>query len=234
VQYLGHPPGSGPSEVSPWNRTWLKDSAQELARAGSDLQHPPLAATWRVGEGAVLATAFDAGPDAAAAFVKQVARPPHDPRFRVTWDTGPQLRVTVDAFDGQNYLNGENLTLVEQEQTPGASAPVTYPVPQTGPGRYELSTPAPRIASIATLRARDAAVDQIAVAGRYAPEFDAVGNDRSAMNEFARRTSGAVIEPRRTQPIDFHWPAQRIPLAPVLGAIGALFVALGLGYWRLK
>ena len=49
-------------------------------------------------------------------------------------------------------------------------------------------------------------MDRIAVAGRYAPEFDAIGNDRSAMNQLARRTGGAVIDPAQTSPSSFIGP----------------------------
>ena len=41
--------------------------------------------------------------------------------------------------------------------------------------------------------------------GRYAPEFDALGNDppdHPALRELARRTGGQVIDARQTHPLE--------------------------------
>ena len=153
IEFTGALQGMPALKVAPWNRVWLKSSAQELAVAQVDPEHPPLAATWHFGDGAVLATGFDCSPQVAASLIKLIARSPRDPRFHVTWNTGPTLRLSVDAVDGERYLNGESISLSLQEQTPGAGTPTAYSVPLAGPGRYELSITAPRTASIATIRA---------------------------------------------------------------------------------
>jgi hypothetical protein len=108
------------------------------------------------------------------------------------------------------------------------------PIPQSEPGSYLLEFPAPRTASFATVRVVRRVIDRAALAGRHAPEFDAVGNDRRAMEELARRTGGAVIEPGQTNPLDFHWTPRLIPMASPLAAGGALLVALGLIWWRVS
>ena len=102
-------------------------------------------------------------------------------------------------------------------------------MPQTGPGRYEVDRPRPAAPDVRRPSASTAAsIDRFAVAGRYSPEFEQIGNDRAAMDALARATGGAVIEPAQTAPIDFRWPTRRVPLAACLAAAGAVFVAAGL------
>ncbi|MDB5356701.1 MAG: hypothetical protein JWN24_3154 [Phycisphaerales bacterium] len=219
--------------VSPWNRTWLRGTATPLAEATQESERVIAGARWNVGEGRVLALAFDAGPSLADALAQSAGRAPHDPRYRVTWETGSRLRVTVDALDGQRYLNGEKIELDLSEESESAAAAKSIAVPQIEPGRYELSLPAPRSPAFATVRVAGHVVDRIAVAGRYAPEFDAIGNDPEAMEKLARRTGGQVIPSRQTWPIDFRWPRRPISLAPLLALIGAALIALGLVRWKL-
>jgi hypothetical protein len=77
-------------------------------------------------------------------------------------------------------------------------------------------------------------LERVAVAGRYAPEYDAIGNDRAALRALADRTGGRVIEPGMRGPIDFRWPPRDVDLTPWLAAAGALMVALGLIWWRAR
>ena len=77
-------------------------------------------------------------------------------------------------------------------------------------------------------------IDRMAVADRYAPEFDAVGNDRAAMRTLAAQTGGEVIEPDRITPIDFPRVRERaIPLTAPLAVLGAALIAAALVRWRL-
>jgi hypothetical protein len=217
-----------------WNRTWLKESAVELARNSTDPEHPPAAAMWQFGEGKVIATSFDAGPGVIAPLVKLIARRPRDPRFAVRWETGAKLRVVVDAVDEGAFLNGLHLTASVIEANAGPGSAEISTLPQIGPGRYELEITAPRSTIFASIRDGDRTLDRVAIAGRYAPEFDAIGNDHAAMESLARRTGGSVIAPDRTTPIDFAWPHRAFPLMPELATLGAIFIAVGLGYWRMK
>jgi Ca-activated chloride channel family protein len=231
---LGHEPArvtftdpamqSSAQSTEVWNRVWLKPASSPLAEARVGGETIPMAAEWNAGEGRVLAAAFSPRAPAIEQLVARVARPPRDPRFHVTWETGSLLRVIVDAIDGQRYLNGEDLKLELGGQTRA--------VPQVGPGKYELAIESPRSSIVASLRASGRVVDRIALASRYAPEFDAVGNDLLAMRELARRSGGAVIPPSQGKPIEIRWPARTLSLVPELATAGALFIALGLIAWR--
>jgi hypothetical protein len=202
-----------------------------LADAARGVERVTMSARWNVGEGRVAAAAFTAPGNVAAALARVVERPPRDPRFRVTWDAGSVLRVVVDAVEGASYSNGERFTL-ELDDAAGAAA--KHAVPQAAPGRYELTLDAPRGPTLARLRHDGRIVDARAVAERYAPEFDAVGNDRAALSALARRTGGAVIEPGVTRRLDDLPRLRRhVPLASALATAGAALVAAGLIRWRV-
>ncbi len=214
----------GPSIVSGWNRTWSKPSAEVLAR-GPDA---PLAARWPVGTGRVVAVAFQATPQLLAELGATVAAEPHDPRFAVTWDAAADVRVSVDAVDGQRYLNGLSITLELDDGRPTVAAE------QVGPGLYEATVPAPRQPTLATVRAVGRVIGRYAVPGRYAPEFDAVGTDRATLAALAERTGGAVVEPTTVGPLTFPGPHRRTPLTPELATAGAASVLAGLVAWRRR
>ena len=226
--------GLPPCTAALWNRTWLKKTAVLLAQARGAGAQAPMAARWQAGAGQVLAAAFRPGDQHVEAMVRLVERPARDPRFAVSWHAGPMLRVVIDAIDGERYLNGQALTLALWDQSRSAAAAARHSIPQTAPGRYELSIDAPRRPAFAAVYHDGRVVEQFAVAGRYAPEFDAVGNDLEAMRELARRTGGAVIPPAQTAPIRFSFPHVRTPLAPLLAALGAALVIAGLLWWRLR
>ncbi len=213
--------GNGPATVQPWNRTWAKPAAEVLAR-GPDA---PLVARRQAGAGRVTAVAFAADAGLLAALAEGVAAEPRDPRFAVTWDAGPRLSVSVDAVDGTTYLNGLAVTLQLGD------GPATT-VGQSAPGRYEVAVPAPREPTLAAVRVSGRVVDRFAVAGRYAAEFDVVGNDRAALAALAERTGGAVVEPSAAGPLTFPGPPRRTWLASPLLTLGAAAVAAGLVRWR--
>ena len=221
-----------PRDVSPWNHSWLKSQATPLGEAKFADETVSPVARWRLGAGEVVAAAFAVNGQEATAFADSIAGAPRDPRFRVTWESGRQLRAKVDAMDGKTFLNGENLTL-ELRSAEGSFATQTQAIEQSGPGQYEISLSAPRAAAFATVSRAGQVLDRIAVAGRYPPEFDAIGNDHDAMHELARRTGGQVIDLRQSKPIDFHWPRRDVPISSWLAAVGALLIALGLARWRL-
>jgi hypothetical protein len=240
-----------------WNRVWIRTSALPLAQTTAADGPAALAARWQVGSGQVLAAGFSPQQAELDAFAKLVAQTPRDSRFKVTWDPGRQLRVSVDAADNDRYLNGEQMTLelraAATEASPQSQSPRPNPlpeyrereqeeyrereqkeilIPQIAPGRYEVSVPAPRQPVFASVRRNGQVLDRTAVAGRYAPEFDAIGNDMPAMRELAARTGGGVILPTQTRAIEFHWQTQPVPLTSWLAAAGALFIAAGLLRWR--
>ena len=220
--------------VAPWNRTWLKKSATELAAAQYEGEGVPLCGQWAVGNGEVIACGFAPTAAEREAMARRIARPPRDPRFAVSWDAGPRLVVRVDAKDGGKYLNGLVLRLEVADERDGARvAAAAYDVPQVAPGRYERSLPAPRARSFATLRHEGRVIDRAALAGRYAPEFDAVGNDYAALRTLTERTGGRVIDRAWTKAIDFSFPRRELALGPWLALAAAVFVGLGLVRWRV-
>jgi len=207
----------------------LKKGATELAReAGGE----PLAAQWGVGNGEVIACGFGLNDRELAAMAGLIARPPRDPRFTVTWEAGAKLGVRVDAAEGGKYLNDLKLTREVAGEVPGVTG-AGVAIGQTGPGRYEIRLPAPRERSFATVRMGGTVIDRIAVAGRYAAEFDAVGNDYETLGKLARRTGGKVIDRAWKKPIEIAFPRREMALAPFLALGGAIVLGLGLVRWRL-
>jgi hypothetical protein len=229
----------------PWNRTWLKRDATELADGvvgAGGAEHVPAIAAWNVGSGAVISAAFTPPSSLAEALADRVATPPRDPRFRVTYDAARELRVTVDAIDnraprdtgarGGGYLNG--LTPRLEISLDAARSNDAIVIPQTAPGRYEIAVPAPPRPSFVAVRINGRVIDRFAVAGRYTPEFETIGNDRSAMDALASATGGGVIEPSQTTPINFGWPTRAVSLTGYLAAAGATLIGAGLVRWRMS
>jgi hypothetical protein len=229
ARFSGALSGLGGRAVAPWNRTWLKKGATELVATAS---REPLGAQWGVGNGEVMACGFGVNEKELAAMVGLIARPPRDPRFTVTWEAGSKLGVRVDAAEGGKYLNDLKLRLEVAGEGSGAKGEGVA-IPQTGPGRYEIRLAAPRERSFATVQRGGTVIDRIAVAGRYAAEFDAVGNDYEALGRLAKRTGGKVIDRARRKPIEIEFPKREMALAPFLGLVGAVVLGLGLVRWRL-
>lgn len=228
----------------PWNRTWVKPDAELLAEATigkgkepGEIDGPsvPMAARWRMGTGEVLAAAFAADTTQALAMADLIAQAPRDPRLRISWDSGSVPGVRLDAVDNaeHRYLNNLEVTLELRGPTGADEAPRVLSVPQTAPGHYELEFEAPGAPCWAFLRQAGQLIDKMAVAGRHAAEFDAIGNNHKTLRELAARSGGSVIDIRQTSPIDFRWPERQVELETLMAAGGALFIAVGLLVWRL-
>jgi hypothetical protein len=161
-----------------------------------------------------------------------IAVAPTDPRFKVRWTCARSLDVTVDAVDRGSYLNSQTLTL-ELLDPVAATPPASVAIPQVAPGRYALSASAPRTPTIAAVRdALGRSIGRFAIAGRYAAEFDQIGNDRRNLTNLAKRTGGAVIEPDDTRPLRLSRRRQMISLGAFTAAGGACLIALALIGWR--
>jgi hypothetical protein len=232
VRFLDQLASVPPVQVGSWNRTWRKSDATPLAEAVVGDERVTMAARWNVGEGQVGAVAFKAPPNIVEAIAQRIQHPPRDPRFRVAVDQSSTLNVSVDATDGKAYLNGERLTLEFRGDATANHSATILPIPQTAPGRYELSTDArPGIARVR--RGGQQTLDTFAFPDRYAREFDAVGNDRAALAELARRTGGRVIEPGDTRRLDLPFPRRAVSLTSWLATAGAALVCAGLIRWRV-
>jgi hypothetical protein len=162
-----------------------------------------------------------------------VTQLPRDPRFTVTWQIGANLGVSVDAVDGKTYLNDLPVSLRLIPTSPTGSRQ-EEDVPQVEPGRYALQVSSFREPLFAEVAVRGRVIDRIVVAGRYPPEFEAIGNDHAAMRTLAERTGGEVITPANHRPIDFNWPRREVPLSSWFAGMGALLAAVALIFWRLR
>jgi hypothetical protein len=188
-----------------------------------------MAAFWHVGAGSVAATAFHPDPNQIKSLASLIARKPRDPRFSVRWETGSKLHVIADAVDSGKFLN----YLPVSVEFVSDAEKHSIPLQPTAPGRYELTVDSPRASQIATLRMNSEILDQFPIAGRYPPEFDAVGNNHAAMQKLADQTHGQLISPTDRALIHFNWPTIAKPLAPWLCLLAISFMCTGLIYWRL-
>ncbi len=219
-----------PSEnVSVWNRVWLKPQAERWASAKEKAIELPMAGFWRVGSGRVAAAACDLDESRAMAIAERIAEKPRDPRFSVRWENGRWIHVVVDAVDAGEFLNNLPIVLAIVDD----AGQEHMSLEQTGPGRYEANLAAAKNPRIATLRVRDEVIDRAALPGRYAAEFDAVGNDHAAMRELAERSGGMVIWPSDHGSIDFRWPTREILLTPWICLLGLVLIGAGLVVWRM-
>jgi hypothetical protein len=226
------PPLALPSRsIDQWNPAWIKSDATPLADVAAQSLHP--VATWHFGSGTVTAAAFSTDSAEALALANQIAQSPADPRFTVEWKATSKLTVTIDAHNGSRYLNDEHLTLKIQ-RTDFASTQSDVVIPQSAPGRYEVTVDAPRDGGFASVEHDNRTLSRLALPTRYPPEFDAVGNDHANMHALADRTGGQVIDIRQATPIHFHWPESELPLDGYLATLGALLIAMALIHERLK
>jgi hypothetical protein len=205
----------------------VKQRAVAIAESESD--HATMGAQWNLGEGRVAALAFDAPTSAIEPLAAALARPPRDPRFSVKWNASSKLDVTIDAIDARRYLNDLDVRLELKSEDGGTQL---LAIPQTAPAEYELTVEAPRNPVFAAVRVNGNVVARSALAGRYAPEFDAIGNDRRAMQTLAKQTGGAVIKPDQHLPIVFHFPVREVPLTSWLALAGAVLIGLALARWN--
>jgi hypothetical protein len=220
----------GKTTVAVWNRSWLKPDAQRWAGTIRRDTEVPMAGYWRVGSGCVTATAFQPEGRQIGALASLIAEKPRDPRFSVQLETGGRLHVTVDAADAGRFLNDLAITL----DLAGDDGKHEAALEQTAPGRYETSVDSSRESRIATLRIANKTIARFAVAGRYPPEFDAVGNDRAAMGKLAQGSGGTIIWPSDSGRIAFHWPRIEMPAGPWICLVGLILVSAGVVGWRVK
>jgi hypothetical protein len=186
-----------------------------------------MGARWRVGDGVVAALAFPADAEVVSILARGVAAQVRDPRFTVKWTGESTLHLSVDAIDHGVFLNDQAMWA----QVSGANKQKVL-LEQTAPGRYEVSIGRDRSSEIVTIRLGDRMIERFAVAGRYAAEFERIGNDRGKLKLLADRSGGRVIEPGQREPIKFHRAARKISLDLWAGLGGALGLAVGAILWK--
>ncbi len=215
-------------DVAEWRPAWLKSGAATMSNGMVHGSAMTLAAEQQIGLGRVFAMSYDPSAAERDAIIARTQRIPRDPRFIVTWSRSSTLRVTVDAYDesAKRYLDGLQLSLRTDRVTR---------IPQTAPGRYELSIDAPHEPTLATVvnESGPAVIARSALAGRYAQEFYAIGIDRTALRELVDRSGGEVIEPDDLGPIKF--AAMRTSphdLTTLLAICGAIALGACIVFWR--
>jgi hypothetical protein len=212
----------GPGSVTDWNQTWAKPSAAVDQKTTAT----PMIAHWQLGLGRVTAVAYPAGSKEIESMADKIIAPPIDPRFEVIWEPGRQLRVKVNAVDQNQYLNGRSLSLALRDPRDESATATVVPIPQTGPGLYEIDIPAPRTTMFVAISDSGNVLRRFAVAGRYPPEFDAIGNERANLQALAERTGGAVVPPGPAGKIDFHWPLRFTDLTSEFAIAGFAVIAV--------
>ena len=223
IRTIGQGRTIGDETARVWNRVWLKPDAELLADAKWQDVSVPMGARWQVGAGQVAALAFEPSRSQIEAWARLIARGPHDPRFSVHREMGSRIHVALDAIDGKKYLNDLAVALEIHEGENRSSVPLA----QTGPGRYEMTMDAPARAQIGVLRAGDEIIDEFTLAAHYPAEFDAVGNDHTAMRALVDLSGGRMIWPGDHGRVDFRWPKVATPLGPWL--CGGSFFLIGIG-----
>lgn len=213
----------GVRKVETWNRTWQRPRTWRIAVAGES----PLGARWQVGAGQVAALAWRAGADDAEQVARMISVPPRDPRFVVKWSLGSGLEITVDAIDQGAFMNGESLSLELFNAAKGRLESGAIAVPQVAPGRYALALPIGSAPLIASVRRADRVLARCAIAGRYAAEFEQVGNDLTNLRDLASRSGGMLIE-NGARSLAFPTITQDVALAPWFAAMAAAAIGAGL------
>jgi hypothetical protein len=223
-----------PRQAELWNRVWPKEGTEILATARPNESDGTIAmaATRREGVGRVTSVAFTPSVAEVERLVALAEQAPRDPRYSVSWSRGAQPRITLDAVDRaatRPYLvDLKPLVRLFSDGGPELSIALA----QTAPGRYEATlppSPSPRVAAVIV---NDRVIDRSALSGRYPPEFDAIGNDRSSMNDLARRSGGRIIEPNERGPLALHGATRAFDLTSLAAVAGAALVGLGLFWWR--
>ncbi|HEY0008017.1 MAG TPA: VWA domain-containing protein [Tepidisphaeraceae bacterium] len=191
------------------------------------ISEQPVIATRPLGAGTVVSIAADLPAEDLAKLVTLLARPTVDPRVTVDWQPDAQ-RVVLRVRDRDSLVNDLRPELVRRTGSFRESLVFT----QTSPGEYATEVAPASEPSVATVLLDGRIVSQRTLAGRYAPEFDAIGNDLPALERLAERTGGRVVQPGDVGLLDL--PSQRIPFALRLPLTIASFalVAMAVLVWR--
>lgn len=209
------------------NRTFLRQGATALASADTADGPMPLAARWSAGLGQVLAIAADAMPESLASLAGRLTVDARPPGLRLTLDYDTQWIIRLQQLDADEALRPRAGRLALD-----SAAPIDMEL--SAPGVYQArieSRPEPA-AGVITLDNQLAA--RFVLPGRYAPEFDRLGNDHDAMRRLAEQTGGSVITPAQQSPVRLAGIATPAPLRPWLIAAGALLIAAALVLWRFS
>ncbi|MEM7806733.1 MAG: vWA domain-containing protein [Planctomycetota bacterium] len=155
--------------VAPWREAWPKDRATPIGEG--DLP----AATWRVGAGR--ATAVSAS--LPAAMLASMAEDGGGRMVDVRWVDGPELVVTA-----ADLPTAERVELTINGRT--------NPMWPIAADTFRTTIAGAREPGVAVITVDGQTHSRKAVAGRYEPEFEAIGNDIERLLDFADRFDGDV------------------------------------------
>ncbi len=201
---------------------WPRVDAEVIAR--SPAGDHAIVAMRQAGTGRVVSIVADANSEDLAHLATRLRQPPADPRFAVTWDEHHD-RVTLTAHDRRGPMNELRPSLVRGEDEVVAFE-------QTSPGEYAAILLRRADPTLATVRVGGQIVARRAIAGRYANEFDATGNDRRALQALAERTGGRVIEAGDRTPIYFPAATDWRSTRPALSAISVVGLLVAIVFLR--
>ena len=199
------------ASIAPWRLAWAKREADDLAPPS---RSQVAAATWRVGAGRTVAIAGQVPDDVLAWLVDQYAATPPG-EVDVRWADGEQLVLTVigEASSVQLRRDGE---VVEAERV--------------GPSEWRAAIGGVRDPAIAVAVVDGGVVERRATAGRYATEFEQIGNDKTSLLAIAETTGGGVAA--RVEDLRLPTGRERIDLTVLLALVAA--VAAGVVAWRSR
>jgi hypothetical protein len=250
VQFENQAKSLGTFSAPNWLHAWPKQDSQIWAKAeGAD--SPILGGYWNIGRGSVAAMAFIPDADSAGKIAELIRRHPRDPRFSVSVQTGSELSVTIYASLTQSAASSPSPGTPGEGRAGGLKdnpVPINQPmndVPielrlqtdadttislfqQTAPGQYTIHLPVPRQFATASIVSGNSTLDQFCIAGRYAQEFEELGNDHDAMNRLALQSGGKIISPADHGQLDISAPPRDFPLAPYFSIGAAISLAFTL------
>jgi hypothetical protein len=215
------------------NRVWPRPNAEVIADLPADAAHAKtpqtLGAAWHAGGGRVAALGAQANRDEALAMADLVAAKPADSRLKTSLATdGPAVTARLDSADA-SAASGIS---AELELTAGPTQIAARPLVQNAPGIYEARVDDAAGANLATIQVAGRVAARLALPTRYAPEFDAIGNDTKQLSDLAIRTGGRIITPQDASTLDVPHAQRDQPLTAPLFVIGAALLAAAMIAWK--
>lgn len=210
------PPGN--VSVNGWNLAFARPETTLIAHSGPNA----MAATWRVGLGQVLTTAFDPGQSSASVLAEQIAARPIAATAEVDWQ---QDTLAIKPQAAGAHVAVRIVTDGVTTELPLASA---------GPGTLKAQLPNIDHGAVVLVLVDGRVVERKTLPGSYAPEFRRIGLNRANLEELARRTGGRVIEATDRAPLAIAAEPRLLDLERYLGGLGLLAAAIALASLRRR
>jgi hypothetical protein len=195
------------------NETWAREGATVLARTDH-----PFAAWWQMGNGRVIAFAFDVDGELIERAADAFSSAPRDPRFGV-WLDGAKLSVILRDAASEDPGVKLQARVVDGER---------LELERVAPDRWEAIVPRSTEARVVEVRSGDRVLDRAVVPAGYPREFQRIGLNRRTLEELGRRTGGAIVDADDASPLALPPKPREIPLRPWLAAAAAVVVMTAL------